>query len=94
VIGLLEQLYVTLVYACMILDLTPAIVEELQRKDYLFFIDKGNLSSKEHVFTPVKETLGQYDVNQERDAVLTMDDAVRLSFDELSRHKVIMPDID
>lgn len=93
-IGLLEQLYVTLVYACMILDLTPAIVEELQRKDYLFFIDKGNLSSKEHVFTPVKETLGQYDVNQERDAVLTMDDAVRLSFDELSRHKVIMPDID
>ena len=78
----------------MILDLTPAIVEELQRKDYLFFIDKGNLSSKEHVFTPVKETLGQYDVNQERDAVLTMDDAVRLSFDELSRHKVIMPDID
>lgn len=93
-IGLLEQLYLTLVYACMILDLTPAIVEELQRKDYLFFIDKGNLSSKEHVFTPVKETLGQYDVNQERDAVLTMDDAVRLSFDELSRHKVIMPDID
>jgi hypothetical protein len=83
-----------LVYACMILDLTPAIVEELQRKDYTFFIDKDNISNKEHVFTPVKETLDQYDVNQERDAVLTMNDAVQLSFDELSRHKVIMPDID
>lgn len=90
----LEQLRTVLVYTCMTLDLTPAIVEELQRKDYTFFIDKGNISNNEHMFTPVKESLDRYDVNLEQDAILTMNDAVRLSFDELSKHKVIMPDVD
>lgn len=78
----------------MKLDLTPAIVEELQRKDYTFFIDKGNISNTEHTFTPIKESLDRYGVNLEQDAILTMDDAIQLSFDELSKHKVIMPDLD
>lgn len=91
---LLEQLYQTLVYTCMILDLTPSIVEDLHKKGYVFFIDKDNVSNDQHMFTPIKTPLDEYEVNKEEDAILGLEEATKLSFDELSKHKVIMPDVD
>lgn len=74
-------------------NLTPAILEELHKEGYQLLIDKGRISQSENVFTPIKESLDNVEVDKEKDAVLSIEDAKSLPFDELSNHKVILPDV-
>lgn len=78
-------------FSRMLLDLTPQLVKYLHDEGYKLLFAKDQLQENDLIFIPLFVSIVEfYDYNAFSDAILTIDEALKLPFEVLLNHKVIL----